>query len=42
MFPSLATFVLNFKDPATTYFHSLITVHHDAMWYLILILAIVY
>ena len=36
------SFVLNFQDPATTYCHSLITVHHDAMWYLILILTIVY
>jgi len=34
-------FVLNFKDPATLYAHSLMSVHHDVMWYLILIVSIV-
>jgi len=35
------SFVLNFKDPATLYAHSLMSVHHDVMWYLILIVSIV-
>lgn len=36
------SFVFNFKDPATLYAHSLISVHHDVMWYLILALSIIY
>lgn len=36
------TFVFNFKDPATVFSFSLIFVHHDVMWYLFLILALVY
>jgi len=35
------TFVFNFKDPATLYAHSLMSVHHDVMWYIILIVTIV-
>ena len=35
------TFLFNFKDPATVYAYSLITVHHDVMWYIFLILTLV-
>lgn len=36
------SFVWNFKDPATVYAYSLIFVHHQVVWFMILILAIVY
>ena len=35
-------FVWNFKDPATVYAYSLIFVHHQVVWFMILILAVVY
>lgn len=35
-------FLLNFKDPASVYAYSLMFVHHQVMWYMILILAVVY
>lgn len=35
-------FVMDFKDPATLYIESLIGVHNNVMWYLILIVTIVY
>lgn len=34
--------LLNFKDPASVYAYSLMFVHHQVMWYMILILAVVY
>ena len=36
------SFVMDFKDPATLYIESLIGVHNNVMWYLVLILTIVY
>lgn len=41
LFKSLS-FVMDFKDPATLYIESLIDVHNNVMWYLVLILTIVY
>jgi len=41
LFKSLS-FVMDFKDPATLYIESLIGVHNNVMWYLVLILTIVY
>ena len=36
------SFVWNFRDPATVYAYSLIFVHHQVLWFMILILAVVY
>lgn len=33
---------MNFKDPITTFAYNLISLHHDIMWYIILILSLVY
>lgn len=35
-------FSVNFKDPATVYAYSLVFVHHQVVWFMILILAVVY
>jgi len=35
-------FLFDFKDPATLYIESLISVHNNVMWYLIIIITIVY
>jgi hypothetical protein len=34
--------MFNFKDPASIYAYSLMYVHHQVMWYMILIFAVVY
>ena len=34
-------FLFNLKDPATVYAYSLITVHHDVMWFIFIILGVV-
>ena len=34
-------FLYNLKDPATVYAYSLITVHHDVMWFIFIILSMV-
>lgn len=36
------SFVMDFKDPASLYIESLIGVHNNVMWYLVLIVTIVY
>lgn len=33
---------MNFKDPISTFAYNLISLHHDIMWYIIIILSIVY
>jgi len=33
---------MNFKEPATTFAYNLISLHHDVMWYIILIICLVY
>jgi hypothetical protein len=33
---------MNFKDPVTTFAYNLISLHHDIMWYIIIILTLVY
>lgn len=33
---------MNFKDPVSTFTYNLISLHHDVMWYVILILSLVY
>ena len=33
---------MNFKDPVITFAYNLITLHHDIMWYIIIILTLVY
>ena len=33
---------MNFKDPVTTFAYNLISLHHDVMWYVLMILCIVY
>lgn len=33
---------MNFKDPVTTFSYNLISLHHDIMWYIIIILTLVY
>jgi len=35
-------FSADFRDPATLYIESLISVHNNVMWYLVLIIVIVY
>ena len=35
-------FMLNFLDPATIFAYHLVSVHHDVIWYVILILTVVY
>jgi len=34
-------FVFNLKDPATVYSYSLVSVHHDVMWFIFVILGVV-
>ena len=38
----LTSAALNFRDPATVYAHSLISLHHDIMWFLILVMLVVF
>jgi len=33
---------MNFKDPISTFAYNLISLHHDIMWYIIIILTLVY
>lgn len=33
---------MNFKDPVTTFAYNLVSLHHDIMWYIIIILTLVY
>ena len=33
---------MNFKDPISTFAYNLISLHHDIMWYIIIILSLVY
>ena len=33
---------MNFKDLISTFAHNLISLHHDIMWYIIIILSLVY
>jgi len=33
---------MNFKEPVSTFTYNLISLHHDVMWYVILILSLVY
>ena len=33
---------MNFKEPVSTFAYNLISLHHDVMWYVILILSLVY
>lgn len=33
---------MNFKDPITTFSYNLIALHHDIIWYIIIILSVVY
>jgi heme/copper-type cytochrome/quinol oxidase subunit 2 len=33
---------MNFKDPVSTFAYNLISLHHDIMWYIIIILTLVY
>jgi len=33
---------MNFKDPVTTFAYNLVSLHHDVMWYIIIILCLVY
>jgi len=33
---------MNFKDPISTFVYSLISLYHDIMWYIIIILSLVY
>jgi len=33
---------MNFKDPVTTFAYNLISLHHDVMWYVLIILCLVY
>ena len=35
-------FMFNFLDPATIFAYHLISVHHDVIWYVLLILTLVY
>jgi hypothetical protein len=35
-------FFMNFKEPVSTFAYNLISLHHDIMWYVILILSLVY
>ena len=37
-----AALVLNFKDPASVYGFSMMYVHHQVMWFMFIILAVVY
>lgn len=39
---NLSPFLYNFKDPASVYAYSLMFVHHQVMWFMIIILAVVY
>ena len=33
---------MNFKEPISTFAYNLISLHHDIIWYIILILSLVY
>jgi len=33
---------MNFKDPVSTFAYNLVSLHHDIMWYIIIILSVVY
>ena len=35
-------FMFNFLDPASIFAYHLISVHHDVIWYVLLILTLVY
>lgn len=33
---------MNFKEPISTFAYNLISLHHDIMWYIIIIISLVY